>query len=66
MTMTISPDDLAYLATLQAQEQETLASLRAARGSFEAHLAKKYRLTAGDQVQPDGSIVRAADAKTQE
>jgi len=62
MSDTISADEVAYLTTLTDQERVSLAGLQATRSSFEAHLAKKYSLTQGDQIQADGVIVRKADS----
>jgi hypothetical protein len=58
MSDTISADEIAYLATMTEQEREMMSALRATRSSFEAHLAKKYALVQGDQIQADGAIVR--------
>ncbi len=66
MTTTISADEVAYLTTMTEQEQATLSALRATRASYEAHLAKKYALVQGDQIQPDGTIVRAAEPPPEE
>ena len=65
MSDTISADEVAYLATMTEQEREMMSALRATRSSFEAHLAKKYGLTQGDQIQADGVIVRKP-AQTEE
>jgi hypothetical protein len=65
MSDTISADEVAYLATMTEQERDAMSALRATRASFEAHLAKKYGLTQGDQIQADGVIVRKP-AQTEE
>jgi len=57
---TISADEVAYLTTITDQERVSLAALQATRSSYEAHLAKKYELQQGDQIQADGTIVRKA------
>jgi hypothetical protein len=66
MSTTISADEIAYLATMTEQEREMMSALRATRASYEAHLAKKYNLTQGDQIQADGWIVRKADPPPEE
>lgn len=58
MTDAITADELAYLKTLEEQERNTLAALRATRQSYETHLAGKYKLAQGDQIDGDGAIVR--------
>lgn len=60
--MMITADELAYLQSLEAQERATMAALRGARQSFETHLAARYGLASGDQIRPDGTIVRQAPA----
>ncbi len=65
MSDTISADEIAYLATMTEQEREMMSALRATRSSYEAHLAKKYALVQGDQIQADGAIVRKP-AQTEE
>lgn len=59
----ISPDELAYLKAIGRQEQAMLAAMRAARESYETHLAGKYGLVNGDKIADDGAIVRVAADK---
>jgi hypothetical protein len=58
MSDTISADEVAYLAALDEQERTAIAALQATRNSYNAHLGKKYSLTQGDQIKPDGAIIR--------
>ena len=58
----ISPDEIAYLASMAEQERTALAALQATRTSYESHLAKKYSLSQGDQISADGTIIRKAPA----
>lgn len=54
LPMKIDDADRDYLAHLQAQRQ----ALDVAMQHFSLHLAPRYRLSQGDSVQPDGTIVR--------
>ncbi len=58
-TDTVTDDEQAYLRSLSENEKVTIAALQATRHSYERHLAAKYGLQQGDQITPEGGIVRA-------